>query len=80
MNYVHYSLSNFNELISTTLLQGCQRLPCCTVTSLTTTIQLTLPSTMKSSVKEDRREIFYRLPFTKHNVETSGTELDSESI
>ena len=30
--------------------------------------------------REGRRESYYRLPFTKHNVKTSGTELDSESI
>ena len=56
-------LSNFDEFITTTLLQG-STIFCCTVSSSNATIQLTLPSTMKSNVKEDRQQYYYRLRCT----------------
>ena len=45
----------------------------------TATMQLTLPSTMISNVKEDRQEYYCRLPSTKQNAKISATGLDLES-
>ena len=61
-------------------LTGSQGSQGCTVTSSTATIQLTLPTTMKSNLKDVSQEYYYRLPSTNRNAKIAGTELDLESI
>ena len=63
------------------LYKRSSRIFCCTKSSSTATIQLTLHSALKSRhMKEDRQEYYYRQPSTKHNTKISGTELELESI